>query len=84
MPVIAITTWPTWSPETKRNLLERITEVTHATTGAPLDKIVVLVNEIEQSCWMEGGVLGSDPNFPVESRRRSYPEGTSKGLGKSC
>jgi 4-oxalocrotonate tautomerase len=75
MPVISITTWPTWSNDVKRALLEQITRVTHATTGAPLDKIVVVVNEVPQTAWMEGGVLGSDPTFPVASRRKTYTEG---------
>ena len=72
MPIIQITTWPTWTDEVKRALLENITQTTHQTTGAPLDKIVVLVNEVPQAAWMEGGVLGSDPSFPQRSRRRTY------------
>jgi len=56
MPIIQITTWPTWTDEVKRALLENITQTTHQTTGAPLDKIVVLVNEVPQAAWMEGGV----------------------------
>jgi 4-oxalocrotonate tautomerase len=80
MPMIQITTWPTWSNATKRALLEGITRVTHEVTHAPLDKIVVVVNEIPQTAWMEGGTLGSDPAFPEQSRRKTYAEaGAAQG-----
>ena len=77
MPMIQITTWPTWSNETKRALLEGITRVTHEVTHAPLDKIVVVVSEVPQTAWMEGGTLGSDPAFPSQSRRKTYAEATA-------
>lgn len=74
MPMIQITTWPTWSNETKHALLDGITRVVHEVTQAPLDKIVVVVNEVPQTAWMEGGTLGSDPAFASQSRRKTYAE----------
>jgi phenylpyruvate tautomerase PptA (4-oxalocrotonate tautomerase family) len=52
-------------------LIEALTLAVHEVAGAPLDKIVVVINEIPRNRWGEGGVLGSNPDFPELSRRRS-------------
>lgn len=73
MPIVHITTWPT--PEkTKQNVMKEITRVIHSETGAPLDKITVYITEIQQNSWSEAGILGSDPEFRVQSRRLNYEE----------
>lgn len=73
MPIITITTWPT-ATDTKQRLLQEITRVVHEETGAPLDKITVLIQEVEQQSWSEAGILGSDPEFKQNSRRLNYEE----------
>lgn len=70
MPFISVTTWPTLGDEKSRALIEALTHAVHEVAGAPLDKIVVVINEIPQNRWGEGGVLGSNPDFPELSRRR--------------
>jgi 4-oxalocrotonate tautomerase len=52
-------------------LIEALTKVVHEIAGAPMDKIVVIIIEIPQNRWGEGGVLGSNPDFPELSRRRT-------------
>lgn len=71
MPFISVTTWPTLGDAKSKALIEALTDTVHEVVGAPLDKITVVINEIPQSRWGEGGVLGSDPDFPVLSRRRA-------------
>lgn len=63
MPIINITTWPT-PIEKKQKMILEITRVVHETTGAPLDKITVFVQEIEKDSWAEAGVFGDNPEFP--------------------
>lgn len=71
MPLITITTWPTLGDQKSQALIEALTNVVHEIAGAPMDKIVVIINEIPQNRWGEGGVLGSNPDFPELSRRRT-------------
>jgi 4-oxalocrotonate tautomerase len=71
MPFISVTTWPTLGDTQSKALIEALTDTVHEVVGAPLDKITVVINEIPQSRWGEGGVLGSDPDFPALSRRRA-------------
>jgi len=69
MPILTMTTWPGLDDEKSQVLIERLTDVVHETTGAPLDKITVLIQEVAQSRWGEGGVLGNHPEFLALSRR---------------
>jgi 4-oxalocrotonate tautomerase len=71
MPFISVTTWPTLGDEKSQALIEALTHTVHEVAGAPLDKITVVINEIPQNRWGEGGVLGSHPDFPALSRRRA-------------
>ncbi|MQM26568.1 tautomerase family protein [Glycomyces albidus] len=71
MPFITVTTWPSQSDEQAQALIEEITKATHAVTGAPLDKIAVVINEIPQSRWGEAGVMATNPEFPELSRKRA-------------
>lgn len=71
MPFITITTWPTLGDQKSQALIESLTKVVHEIAGAPIDKIVVIINEIPQNRWGEGGVLGSNPDFPELSRHRT-------------
>jgi 4-oxalocrotonate tautomerase len=71
MPIINVTTWPT-SDEKKRQMILEITRVVHETTGAPLNKITVYVQEIKKSSWAEAGIFGDDPEFSVKSKRSIY------------
>lgn len=73
MPIAYITAWPI--PDgVKKEIMEEITRVLHEKTGAPLDKITVLIQEVVPSMWCHGGVLGSDPEFKEKSRRLKYEE----------
>lgn len=69
MPIIAITTWPTLGDEKSKELIEQVTQTVRNVTGAPLDKIVVYINEISRNRWGEAGTLGDDPEFATKSRR---------------
>jgi len=62
---------PDQTDEECRELIEELTSTVRRVTGAPLDKIVVYVQEIPQNRWGEGGTLGSNPEFAELSRRRS-------------
>lgn len=69
MPFVRVTTWPNQSDEQCKELIEEITKVVSQVTGAPLDKIAVVIHEIPQNRWGEAGVLGSDPTFAEASRK---------------
>lgn len=69
MPIVHVTTWAPQNDATARELMEALTETVRAVTGAPLDKITVLISEIPRNRWAEGGVLGDDPDFVVKSRQ---------------
>ena len=71
MPFISVTTWPTLGDDKSKALIEALTHTVHEVTAAPMDKIIVVINEIPQTRWGEGGVLGSNPDFPELSRRRT-------------
>jgi 4-oxalocrotonate tautomerase len=62
MPIVNITTWPT-PLEKKQKMMKEITQVIHETTGAPLTKITVIVQEIDKHDWSEAGITGDDPDF---------------------
>ncbi|RRR99521.1 tautomerase family protein [Glycomyces terrestris] len=70
MPFITVTTWPNQTDEQCQKLIEALTATTHEVTGAPLDKITVVVHEIPQARWGEAGVMATNPDFPELSRRR--------------
>jgi 4-oxalocrotonate tautomerase len=72
MPIIKVTTWKSTNSEMKAALLTGLTRVTHEVTGAPLDKITVLIQEVPQADWAEAGIRGDDPDFRVQSRRQRY------------
>ncbi|MCC0095964.1 MULTISPECIES: tautomerase family protein [Streptomyces] len=69
MPIISVTTWDGQDDAQCRELVEELTRTVRKVTGAPLDKITVYVQEVPRNRWAEGGALGSDPEFPVLSRR---------------
>lgn len=81
MPLINIKTWPTPKP-VKKKLMEEITRIYHQEAKVPLDKIVIIFEEINPEAWCEGGTLGSDPEFKSKSRRLEYsPE---EKIGVCC
>ncbi|WP_166146035.1 tautomerase family protein [Methylosinus sp. RM1] len=74
MPVVQISTWPIKNKVALQTMMEEITRVIHQTSGAPLDKISVFVNEIPPSHWADAGISGSDPDFRERSRRLAYED----------
>lgn len=74
MPVIHITTWPMKDENHVQVLMEDITRAVHKNTGAPLDKISVILTEVSPSRWADAGILGTNPDFPIQSRRKTYEE----------
>lgn len=74
MPVIHITTWPIKDEKHVQVLMEDITRAVHKNTGAPLDKISVILTEVSPSRWADAGILGTSPEFPTQSRRKTYEE----------
>ncbi|WP_337014057.1 tautomerase family protein [Pantoea sp. AS142] len=74
MPYVHITTWPAKDESEIIGLQEDITYAVHKNTGAPLDKISVVITEISPSRWADAGVPGSHKDFPVKSRRKNYEE----------
>ncbi len=74
MPVIHITTWPIKDENQVQSLMEDVTYAVHKNTGAPLDKISVILSEISPSRWADAGVLGTNTEFQTKSRRKAYEE----------
>ena len=69
MPFISVKTWPNISDDIAFNLMREITRVTAKVTGAPLDKITVVIEEIPKARWAEAGIIGIDPDFASKSRQ---------------
>ena len=74
MPFVHITTWPAKDKSEIIRLQEDITFVVHKNTGAPLDKISVVITEVQPSHWADAGVPGNHKDFPAKSRRKNYEE----------
>ncbi|NVK47311.1 MAG: tautomerase family protein [Rhodobacteraceae bacterium] len=72
MPFVTITTWKSDDDTAAERLMSAVTRAVHDATGAPLDKIAVVISEIPKSRWSEADVLATDPAFPTLSRRMSY------------
>ncbi|WJZ02941.1 tautomerase family protein [Corynebacterium freiburgense] len=70
MPIINVTTWEGQDDEIARELMIALTNATREVTGAPLDKITVYIHEVPKNRWAEAGSIGSDPDFPIASRRQ--------------
>ncbi|HCB1211956.1 tautomerase family protein [Alcaligenes sp.] len=71
MPFISITTWPLPSDEKATALIEAVTDVVAKTTGAPLNKIAVVIHEVPQARWGEAGVMATNAEFASLSCRTS-------------
>ncbi|WP_092612112.1 tautomerase family protein [Actinomyces ruminicola] len=69
MPIVRVTTWDGQDEQQVRELMIALTDAVLRVTGAPRDKITVLVEEIPRACWAEGGSVGTDPDFAVASRQ---------------
>ncbi|GGK30748.1 tautomerase family protein [Salinarimonas ramus] len=74
MPVIQISTFEIKDQEKAQALLEEVTAAMHRVTGVPLDKISCFLTEVAPARWADAGVVGSAPDFPTRSRRKSYDE----------
>lgn len=72
MPFIHVTTWPTKDEKQVIKLHEDITYAVHKNTGAPLDKISVVITEIPPSHWSDAGIPGNHEEFQIKSRRKEY------------
>lgn len=75
MPVIQISTFEIDDQEQAQELLGEVTAAVHRVLGVPLDKISTYLVEVAPKRWADAGVVGSNPDFPVLSRRKSYNEG---------
>lgn len=67
MPIIKVTTWKSDNQQLKEQLVKELTKTVHSVTGAPMPKITVFIEEIPNTQWAEGGVLGSEPDFLTRS-----------------
>ena len=74
MPFVHITTWPIKDEGKIIRLQEDITFAVHKHTGAPLDKISVVISEIHPSRWADAGGPGNHQDFQDKSRRKNYEE----------
>lgn len=74
MPFIHIITWPVKNEQDLITLQEEVTFAVHKNSGAPLDKISVVISEIPPSRWADAGIPGNHADFPIKSRRKSYEE----------
>lgn len=77
MPFVTITTWKSDDDAAAERLMSAVTRAVHDATGAPLDKIAVVISEIPKSRWSEADVIATDPGFPTLSRRKAYAEEAS-------
>lgn len=74
MPFVHVITWPAKNKNEVIRLQEDITFAVHKNTGAPLDKISVVISEIPPSHWADAGIPGTHEDFQTKSRRKNYEE----------
>ena len=56
MPVIETTMIAGYGPEVKKRLVTAFTRGVRSVMAAPLDGVVVVLREVDPSCWARGGV----------------------------
>ncbi len=56
MPLVEITLAEGRAPEQLRSLMSAVTEAVHASVGAPVDSIRVVLREIPKTHWAAGGI----------------------------
>lgn len=56
MPLIEITLAEGRSPEQLRSLMAAVTDAAHASIGAPIESIRVVLREVPKTHWSAGGV----------------------------
>lgn len=62
MPIVNITLIKGRSTEQKNNMYREVTEAIHRTTGAPADKVRIIVNEVEPEHFAVGGEAKGGPS----------------------
>ncbi|MBD7984689.1 2-hydroxymuconate tautomerase [Sporosarcina oncorhynchi] len=60
MPYVTVKMLEGRTDEQKRNLCEKVSEVVAETTGAPVEKVVVFIEEMPKSHYAMGGKRLSD------------------------
>ena len=56
MPVVQIQMWPGRSKETKKALVEKVSQTVSETIDCPIDAVTVVIEEIPKENW---GIKGS-------------------------
>ena len=60
MPLVRIEMWPGRTREEKNNLIRNVTDAVVTSIGCPEQAVEVLLYEVEQANWAQGGVCHAD------------------------
>jgi 4-oxalocrotonate tautomerase len=60
MPLVQISMLEGRDEQTRRDMLDAVSEAIHRTTGAPLDAIRVWITEFKPTDYIAGGVIAAD------------------------
>ena len=62
MPLIQVQMFAGRTPQQKRDLVRALTDACVETTGSTPDAVDVILTDVEQSDWAQGGELFSEKN----------------------
>jgi 4-oxalocrotonate tautomerase len=60
MPLVRIEIWPGRTREEKNTLIRNVTDAVVTSIGCPEQAVEVLLYEVEQANWAQGGVCHAD------------------------
>ncbi|MEN3013943.1 MAG: 4-oxalocrotonate tautomerase [Endomicrobiia bacterium] len=60
MPVITVEMWEGRDIETKRELVEKLTQTTSKVLNCPEEAVIVIIYDIPKHNWAQSGKLASD------------------------
>jgi len=60
MPLVRIDLWPTVTGEQKKVLIKNVTDAVVGAVGCPTKAVEILLNEVDQENWAQGGVTHAE------------------------
>ena len=69
MPIVEISLWKEKANDSvKERLIKEVSEKLSEITGAPLDAVEIVINEIPMANWGKGGIPASKWKFPEKQQ----------------
>jgi 4-oxalocrotonate tautomerase len=71
MPVLSLKLRKPATVTQKRKIIQSLCQDAHQQFGIPLDKLVVLIEDVPAANWGQAGVSADHPDYDVLSRKQS-------------